>query len=202
MMKPNPYILEVLTSALTNHLPLSQLQLPEEGDEREAVDREVQDLAIEVFSRIMAVAGERGIEELVPAIRARLAELFEMDECYFERLPAEKEEILVNEGRIFVPLAGGQLLRKIRLAVERAFIARCHNVHQQKRVIRLVSGLLGPHLSAMGREHSDLVFGLAPALLDALQKSVQAPKTDRESQTRLDQLNLDWDDIEWTPGDR
>ncbi len=209
-MKPKPYILDVLTCALSNHVTLSQVELPERGDEREEIDREVQDLAIDVFSRAMAVSEERGISELIPHIRARLAEICEMDEQYFEKLPGEKEELLVNEGRVYVKLAGGNLLTKIRLAVEKAFIARCHNLAQQKRVIRIVSGLAGPHLCGMGREHGDLVYGLAPVLLQALQLSVQPPlvhdpadlrdaqPTEKsQSQAKLEKLNLDWDDIEW-----
>ena len=210
-MKSNPYIYDILTYALTNHLPLSEVQLAEQGDEREAVDREVQDLAIDVFSRIMAVAGERGIEDLIPGIRARLAELFELDQHFFELLPQEKEHLLVTQGRIFVPLSGGNLLSKIRLAVEKAFIARCHNLEQQKRVIRLVESLKGPHLCGLGKEHGDLVFELSQPMLAALQmtvrppikpivssQTVQAQKIEKsQSQTQLEVLNLDWDEIEW-----
>jgi hypothetical protein len=216
-MKSNPYIYDILTYALTNHLPLSEVQLTEQGDEREAVDREVQDLAIDVFSRIMEVAGGRGIEELIPGIRARLAELFELDQHFFELLPEEKEHLLVTRGRVFVPLTGGNLLAKIRLAVEKAFIARSHSLTQQKRVIRLVSQLTGPHLCGQGKEHGDLVFEISTPMLNALQMAVHPPlqtavvQSERfqsrqedglslpkaQSQAKLEKLNLDWDDIEW-----
>jgi len=191
---------------LTEKTPLNQIAVDAQEDARDRLVRAVQHRMLNLFAEIQLTCISIGDTSIVPAIRKRIADLFNLDEKRLAPTAGRIEHELLHYGNLYLSLAEGDYLPRAKLLIETRFISHCQDVEQQKKVIKIVAAIRDRDLTYVGRLGGFALFRLNAAvwenlcissLLNDEERQGAKTKADQSGLNHdLDKLNLDWD-VDW-----
>jgi hypothetical protein len=153
-------------------VPLSRIAMPVREPEPERVSNALRRLMVEIFDRIQILLTQEGATDLIQEYRRQISYLFDLEEAQLPPSPEQMKKELMNSGRIYlfgnVVQLNEEFMEKIRWLLECAFIPECHNVDQQREIIKLSAQLTPEKTAFQGKLAGYSIFKIDDVLLQKM----------------------------------